>query len=156
MKFNILIKYFKDHTKGYIKFLVKLYFKLLYLRVRQYFFYSLKFIYDRFNRAQQASSSWSIAPLYNIKQQLAMINEFMQSNPGSRYKSLQRLLNSSGRNDYRYGTLTSYLSLLEYHKYSYKLQKYDIESWTLLSVKEADERCTLDIHMTKQLSFGFF
>ena len=31
---NILIKYLEDHVKGYIKFLVKLYFVVFYPRVR--------------------------------------------------------------------------------------------------------------------------
>ena len=48
----------------------------------------------------------------------------MQSNPVSRYKSLQRLLNSSGRRATY--TLRSYLSLLEYHKHLYEGSKYVI------------------------------
>ena len=38
MKFNIVIKYLEDHKQGYIKFSLKLYFKVLHPKVRYYFF----------------------------------------------------------------------------------------------------------------------
>ena len=52
MKFNNLIKYLEDRKKSYIKFLLKLYFKVLYPREDSTFLKFFKtYSFDRYNLA---------------------------------------------------------------------------------------------------------
>ena len=51
MRFNILVKYLGHHKKGYIMFIVKLYFKVVYSMVVLFFKFFKIYSFDRFNTA---------------------------------------------------------------------------------------------------------